>query len=227
MKNIGTGTRTVQSKKNVGRGVRLTARYVVKVAVMTAMLTALKFALSFVPNVEVVTLLILVYAAVFGAAYAVPAALVFCGIEIALYGVASWVVLYFVYWPTLALVASLLLRRRNVFVAVIIATVGSVLFGVLSACADTMVVALGISEVDLAKYWVAYYARGLYFDLIHTASNFCVVGLLFVPLCAAAERIKNATAPATAKETYYVRVPRENKEIDEDIDEEHDADEKD
>lgn len=213
----------MQSEKNVGRGVRLTARYVVKVAVMTAMLTALKFALSFVPNVEVVTLLVLVYAAVFGAAYAVPAALVFCGIEIALYGVASWVVLYFVYWPALALVASFLLRRRNVFVAVIIATLGSVLFGVLSACADTMVVALGISEVDLAKYWVAYYARGLYFDLIHTASNFCVVGLLFVPLCAAAERIKNATAPATAKETYYVRVPRENKEIDE----ETDADEKD
>ena len=48
-----------------------------------------------------------------------------------------------------------------------------------------------------------------------------------MPRCAAAERIKNATEPATEKETYYVRVPRENKEIDEDIDEETDADEKD
>ena len=91
---------------SAGKG-RLAAAYVARVAVMSAMLTALKFALSFVPNVEVVTLLVMVYAAAFGAAYALPATVIFCAVETAIYGAGSWVVLYFVYWPLLALLSCL------------------------------------------------------------------------------------------------------------------------
>ncbi len=178
-----------------GKKGRLAAEYVVKVAVMSALLTALKFALSFIPNVEVVTLLIMVYAAVFGAAYALPAVLVFCAVEVAVYGAGSWVVLYFLYWPLLAVVSCLIFaRRRSVIAAVLTAAVMSVLFGVLSACCDTLFVAAGFSGLDLAAYWTAYYVRGLYFDLVHIASNFIVVAVLFVPLCAAGDRIKRGTS---------------------------------
>lgn len=170
---------------------RLAAEYVVKVAVMSAMLTALKFALSFIPNVEVVTLLIMVYAAVFGAVYTLPAVCVFCAVEVAIYGFGSWVLLYFVYWPALALLCCALFRRRHsLLVAVVAAAVMSALFGVLSACTDTLFVAVGFPGPELGAYWVAYYVRGLYFDLVHVVSNFCVVGLLFLPLCAAGDRIK-------------------------------------
>ncbi|MDE6059872.1 MAG: hypothetical protein K2G31_00135, partial [Clostridia bacterium] len=85
-----------------------TALYVARVAAMAAMLTAFKFALSFVPNIEVVTLLILVYGSAMGIAYALPATLIFCSIEVAIYGAGSWVLLYFIYWPLLALLAGLL-----------------------------------------------------------------------------------------------------------------------
>lgn len=178
-----------------GKKGRLAAEYVVKVAVMSALLTALKFALSFIPNVEVVTLLIMVYAAVFGAAYTLPAVVVFCAVEIAIYGVGSWVILYFFYWPMLAAVSCLLFaRRRNVIAAAVTAAVMSALFGVLSACCDTLYVAIGLYEGDLARYWLAYYVRGLYFDLVHVVSNFIVVAVLFVPLCAAGDRIKRGTS---------------------------------
>lgn len=161
-----------------------------KVAVMSALLTALKFALSFIPNVEVVTLLIMVYAAVFGAAYTLPAVVVFCAVEIAIYGAGSWVILYFIYWPMLAAVSCLLFaRRRNIFLAVAVAVVMSALFGVLSACCDTLYVAVGLYEGDLAHYWLAYYVRGLYFDLVHVVSNFIVIAVLFKPLCAAGDRL--------------------------------------
>lgn len=173
-----------------GAGGRLAAAYVVKVAVMAALLTALKFALSFIPNVEVVTLLIMVYAAVFGAAYALPAVLVFCAAEAAIYGAGSWVILYFIYWPMLAAVSCLLFaRRRNIFLAAAVAVVMSALFGVLSACCDTLYVAVGLYEGDLAHYWLAYYVRGLYFDLVHVVSNFIVIAVLFKPLCAAGDRL--------------------------------------
>lgn len=126
------------------RRMRLAAEYVVKVAVMAALLTALKFALSFIPNVEVVTLLITVYAAVFGAAYVFPAVLVFCAVEVAIYGVGSWVILYFVYWPLLAALSCLILsRKRSAIVAAVTAAVMSAFFGVLSACCDTLYVAVG------------------------------------------------------------------------------------
>lgn len=179
------------------RGGRLAAEYVVKVAVMSAMLTALKFALSFIPNVEVVTLLIMVYAAVFGALYTLPAVCVFCAVEVAIYGFGSWVLLYFVYWPALALLCcALFRRRRSLLVAVAIAAVMSALFGVLSACTDTLFVAVGFPGLDFGAYWAAYYVRGLYFDLVHAVSNFCVVGLLFLPLCAAGDKIRRSVRRA-------------------------------
>ena len=187
----------VPSPPRKKRRMRLAAEYVVKVAVMAALLTALKFALSFIPNVEVVTLLITVYAAVFGAAYVFPAVLVFCAVEVAIYGVGSWVILYFVYWPLLAALACLILsRKRSAIVAAVTAAVMSVFFGVLSACCDTLYVAVGFPGLDLGAYWVAYYVRGLTFDLVHIASNLAVVGALFKPLVAAGERVKRASRTA-------------------------------
>lgn len=197
-----------------GGRVRLTAAYVVKVAVMAAMLTALKFALSAIPNVEVVTLFVLVYTTAFGAAYTLPAVLVFCGVEVALYGVASWVVLYFVYWPLLAVLSCLFLRRRNLVVAVALAVVMSVFFGVLSACADTLIASAGLAGTDLGRYWVAYYVRGLYFDVVHTVSNFAVVGVLYLPMCYAAERIARNTSLAVRREGEAVYVREERKKPD-------------
>lgn len=166
-----------------------TALYIARVAAMAAMLTAFKFALSFVPNVEVVTLLILAYGSAMGLAYALPASLIFCALEVAIYGFGSWTLLYFVYWPLLALLAGLTLRGRRVWLAVIIAAFGGVLFGVLSACCDTLFCLSGLSPVHIGKYWVAYYLRGLYFDLSHIISGAVTVVVLYVPLVAVLKRI--------------------------------------
>ncbi len=164
------------------RRAQLATTYIVRVAFMSALLTALKFALSFVPNVEVVTLLILVYGACFGLAYALPATLIFCAVEVAIYGVGSWVLLYFVYWPLLALFASLFLKGGRLPLAMVFAVLGSVLFGVLSACCDTLFCVTYFVGDQGAKYWVAYYLRGVVFDIIHVVSNFAVVLFLYRPL---------------------------------------------
>lgn len=166
----------------------LATKYVVRVAMMSALLTSLKFALSFIPNVEAVTLLIFVFASVYGAAYTVPAVLIFCAVEIALYGMGSWVALYFVFWPLLAVLASVLLKTRKIYIAAMLAACSGVFFGVLSACSDTLFCVANLNDAQLASYWVAYYLRGLYFDAVHVVSNTALAVFLFKPLCAVAER---------------------------------------
>ena len=166
-----------------------TALYVARVAAMAAMLTAFKFALSFIPNVEVVTLLILVYGSAMGIAYALPATLIFCAIEVAIYGAGSWVLLYFIYWPLLAILSSLLLRGRRLWLAIMLGVIGSVLFGVLSACCDTLFCVTNLAPAHIGRYWVAYYLRGLYFDLSHVISSAVTVSVLYLPLVGVLKRI--------------------------------------
>lgn len=166
-----------------------TAVYIARVAAMSAMLTAFKFALSFVPNVEIVTVLILVYGSAAGIAYALPAALMFCAVETAIYGFGSWVLLYFVYWPLLAVASGLLLRGGRLWAAIAIGVAGSVLFGVLSACCDTLFCVTNLAPAYIGRYWVAYYLKGLYFDLAHVASSAVTAAVLYMPLVTVMKRI--------------------------------------
>ncbi len=177
----------VKSKKS-GSAHKATV-YIVRLAFLAAMLTAFKLALSFVPNVEVVTLLITVYASALGIAYALPAVLVFCTVEIALYGVGSWVLLYYVYWTLLAVVSSALLKGKRTWLAILIGIMGSILFGVLSACCDTLFCVVSLAPSRLGDYFAAYYIRGLYFDVVHTLSNAIILALLYAPLTAVLKRV--------------------------------------
>lgn len=167
---------------------RSAAQYIARIAALAALLTVGKLALSFIPNVEVVTLLITVYGSALGICYALPSALIFCFVEMAIYGLGSWVPLYFVYWSLLAALSSLLLKGKRLFVAVAIGAAGSVLFGVLSACADTVFVASSIAPSRLGAYFVAYYIRGLYFDIVHVASSAITIAILYLPLVAALKK---------------------------------------
>lgn len=175
-----------KANRKAGRNATL---YIVRVAFMAAMLTAFKFALSFVPNVEPVTIMILVYGSALGLAYALPATLIFCTVEIAIYGVGSWVLLYYVYWTLLALLSSLLLRGRRAVLAIILGVFGSILFGVLSACCDTLFCVVSLAPSRLGDYWIAYYIRGLYFDIVHVISNAVIISVLYVPLVAVLKKV--------------------------------------
>ena len=187
--------RARKDNQNLRRKTVLTASYVTEVAVMAGMLTALKFALSFVPNVEVVTLLIAVFSAVWGVKYSAPATIVFCLVEMAIYGIGGWVILYFIYWPLLAVVFHFALRKLRGWKALVVATaiaiVFSVFFGVLSASAETLIVIGNVSPDRLGTFFVSYYIKGLWFDLVHTVSAGASVIALFLPLSIVGEKLKN------------------------------------
>ena len=198
MKNT---TKTKDKEKIRQNGV-MTARYITHVAVMAGLITALKFALSFLPNIELITLFIAVFSAVWGLKYSLPAPAVFCLVEMAIYGIGSWVVLYFIYWPLLAVIFHFALRGKKppvaMGIAVAIAVPMTVFFGVLSACTDTLFVVGAVSPDMLDTYFVSYYLKGLWFDLLHLVSVVASILLLYIPLVKICEKIKVGINPTKA-----------------------------
>ena len=184
-----------KDKAKIKKRTVLTARYITQVAVMAGLLTALKFALSFLPNVEVITLLIAVFSAVWGLKYSLPATLVFCTIEMAIHGIGTWVPLYFIYWPLLAVIFHFTLGGKRpavaMGIALAIALPMTILFGVLSASVETLFVIGAVSADMLGTYFVTYYLKGLWYYLIHVVSVVASIAILFIPLVKICQKIHN------------------------------------
>lgn len=148
------------------------------VGISAAILECGKIALSFLPNVEVVTLFVALFGYVFGP-LGVLGTVVFCCIEPLIYGFGSWVVTYFIYWPTLAAVFMLLSRAKikGRWILTAVAVGLTLLFGVLSALID-VVFYLGINEYYF-KNLLVYYVRGIGFYLVQTVANAVLFPILF------------------------------------------------
>lgn len=158
------------------------------VGISAATLECGKLALSALPNIEIVTLLVALYSYCFGAV-GVMAAVIFVCIEPMIYGFGSWVLLYFIYWPALALtfaaLGRLCVKSR---IAITATAVGAtVLFGVLSSLIDVGLFS-GSFENLFYRFGV-YYLRGIPFYLAQIITNAALFPLLFRPLSARLSRL--------------------------------------
>lgn len=150
---------------------------------MVATLEVAKFALSFLANVELVTLLIMLYTLYFGRKilYVIP---VFVLIEGMIYGFGIWWIMYLYVWPLLALVTHLFRKNESVFVWAVIAGVFGLTFGAL--CAIPYFFIGGWSMA--VSWWVA----GIPHDIVHCVSNFAITLILFPPLQKALSKLRIA-----------------------------------
>lgn len=152
---------------------KLTTKDIALIGVMIATIEAAKMALSFVPNVELVTLLIILYTLFFGyrILYVVPA---FILIEGCLYGFGIWWVMYAYIWPLLALLTHLFRKQDSVWFWSVFSGIYGLFFGALCA-----IPYLFIGGLRTAFAW---WISGIPMDLLHCASNFILCLVLFVPL---------------------------------------------
>ncbi len=152
---------------------KLDTRDIAEIGVMIAVLEAAKNALSFLPNVELVTLLIILYTLYFKdkICYVLSAFLL---LEGCWHGFGLWWVMYAYVWPLLAFLTYLMRKKESAWAFSILAGAFGLFFGAL--CSLSYLFIGGIRTAF--AWWVA----GIPYDLIHGASNFILCRVLFLPL---------------------------------------------
>ena len=157
------------------------AKKIALVGIAAATIECGKLALAFLPNVEVVTLLTALYGYVFGL-YGVLASVVFVCIEPLIWGVNTWVVLYFVYWPLVSIVFLVFgkIGLKNRWLLASAAVFLTAFFGLLSALIDVGLFS-GYFDNFLYRFSI-YYLRGIPFYIAQIVTNAVLFPLLFEPL---------------------------------------------
>ena len=165
------------------------AKGIATIAVMAATLSGGKLAMSMLPNIEPVTILIALYATVFGFAFVLPATIVFIVLDALIYGVNTWVVSYFIYWPLVAFTFALVNKKpKGVWANVLTAVLLTLFFGVLTSLVD-----VGLFMGSFDQFWYRFgimYVRGIPFFVTHVVSNFALFLLCYKPLCKALTKTK-------------------------------------
>ena len=154
-------------------GAKLTIREITLFGMLAAVTFGAKWVMAPLPNIEPVSLLVMIFGAVFGWKALFPVA-VYVTAEILYYGLGTWNINYLYVWPLLAVAAWLLRGMRNPLWWALLSGVFGLMFGALCAPVDVVIGGFGFA----VSKWVS----GIPFDLAHCAGNFVIALLLFVPL---------------------------------------------
>lgn len=149
-------------------------RKITRIALLSAILYVSKVALEFLPNVELVSLLTVLYTLVFGKE-AFLIVTVFNLFELIQWGFGTWWVSYLYVWPLLVLITLLL--KRVIKEEFLIWSVVSGLFGLIFGSLFAIV----YLPVDPA-YALAYWISGLPWDVWHGVCNFVLMLVIGKPL---------------------------------------------
>jgi len=158
----------------------LSAGEVALFGVLGGLTFAAKVVMMGLPNIEPVSLMVMLFGVCFGKKAVYPI-YVYVLLELTLYGIHLWSVNYLYVWVVLAGVAWLLREMRSPLGWALLAGVFGLLFGAL--CAP---VYLAVGGPAFALSW---WISGIPFDLIHCAANFVMALVLFVPLRRLMERL--------------------------------------
>ena len=160
----------------------LSLREVVLFGVLGALTFALQVVMGPLPNIEPVSLLVLLYGAVFGWKCLYPV-YVFVVMEILFYGLGLWNINYLYIWAVPALAGVALRKMDGALVWALVSGVFGLAFGALCGIVDLFI---GGWAYALTKW-----ASGIPFDVLHCAGNFGIALILFKPLRGVLEKLHN------------------------------------
>lgn len=152
--------------------------------ILGAMTFAAKYVMSFLPNVEPVSLMVMLFAVVFGKKWVYPTYL-YVAMEILFYGISLWNLNYLYIWAVLAVAARCLKNMQQPFGWAILAGVYGLLFGALCGIVDVFIGGF--------SYAAAKWVSGIPFDIAHCAGNFVIVLVMFRPLRTLMEKLWHRT----------------------------------
>ena len=135
--------------------------------------------MSSLPNIELVSLLIIVVTRKFGVK-ALSSVYIFVLCEIFTYGLSIWVINYLYVWAILCIAICCSKKINNTFFYAFIAGVFGLLFGTL--CSFPYFIIGGFSM------GIANIVGGMSFDLMHCGGNFILTVILYKPITKVLDR---------------------------------------
>lgn len=159
---------------------KLTVRELTRFALLGALTFGVKFALSGLPNIEPVSLMVMLFAVVFGKKALYPIYL-YVLLEILVFGIQLWNVNYLYIWVLLALVAYLLRGMTHPLSWALLSGGFGLLFGLL--CTPVYLVSGG------PAFALSWWLSGIPYDIAHCVGNFVIALILFVPLRKVLEKL--------------------------------------
>ncbi len=160
---------------------KLRLREIVVFAFFAALLLVSKEVLAALPNIEIVSLLIILIAHNYGVKALLPV-YTFVAVELLLYPSGVWMIAYLYIWAILVFIICAVRKYGNAILYTIIAGIFGILFGVLSSIPSFFIGGFG--------YGVSFIVSGLSFDVLHAVGNVLTTAVLFYPLNKVMEKIK-------------------------------------
>lgn len=146
---------------------------IVIVGIMSALLITVQVGLSFLPNIELVSLLIILFTVIYGwkTLYVIY---IFVFAQGLIYGFGIWWINYLYIWTILMLISILFRNKRSPFFWAILSGAFGLCFGAL--CSIPYFFIGGIPMM------VSGFISGIPFDVIHCIGNYSIALTLFKPL---------------------------------------------
>ncbi len=149
--------------------------HIVLIGLLSALLLVMQVSLSALPNVELVSFLIIIYALTLPFTTTILITIVFVTLQMLVWGMGDWVIGYYWIWPLWVIILFLLkpLLKNNEYSWAFVSGFWGFAFGMLFAINHGIFYGFNYSFV----YWI----KGISFDIIHAISNYIVILLLLKP----------------------------------------------
>ena len=152
---------------------KITVREIALFGILGSLTFAAKYVISGLPNIEPVSLMVMLFAVTFGKKAVYPIS-VYVAMEFLFYGLGVWNIMYLYIWFILAAVSWCFQKMEQPFGWAMLSGAFGLLFGLLCAPVDLAMGGMG--------YAVSKWVSGIPFDLLHCAGNFLMALLLFAPM---------------------------------------------
>lgn len=155
------------------RNNKVSIRQITLFGMLAALTFGAKWVMAVLPNIEPVSLMVMVFGAAFGWQGLLPT-FVYVMAEILFYGLGTWNINYLYVWPLLVVLAVVFRKMEHPLGWAILSGSFGLLFGALCAPVDLFIGGPG--------YAFAKWISGIPFDIAHGVGNFVIALVLFVPV---------------------------------------------
>ena len=162
-------------------GLKVSIKDIVLIAMMSAILFTVQIVIAGLPNIELVTLLIIIYTLVFKWR-TIAIIYVFAVLQGLVYGFGPWWIMYLYIWTILYFIVMVMRKNTSITVWAVIAGIYGFIFGAL--CSLVYFFMGGLNTV------IAFWIAGIKFDIIHGLANFVICFTLFKPLHTILNKLK-------------------------------------